>query len=183
MSRVGIDLDGVCYDFGDSLRHYLWGWCRRDEATMPEPTRWEFYEDWGLDLKQFLQACHAGVDAGVIFTWGDPFPGVREALSALHSAGHTLHVVTDRSFGSNGNAERATRAWLDRYKLPFDSLTFSSDKTIVRADYFIDDKLQNYDELHAAGVEVYLLDQPWNQDRWTPRDRVFSLAEFVGKVK
>lgn len=178
MSRIGIDLDGVCYDFGAALRHYLWGWCRRDEASMPEPTRWEFYEDWGLDLKQFLQVCHEGVDAGVIFSWGDPHPGTYDALTALHVAGHTLHVVTDRSFGSHGRSEAATRDWLDRYKLPFDSLTFASDKTVVRTDYMIEDKLANYDALDAAGTKVYLLDRPWNQDGGERR-RVHSWTEFL----
>lgn len=183
MARVGIDLDGVCYDFAASLRRYLWGWHRFEESACPEPTRWEFYEDWGLSLKDFLRMCHEGVDAGVIFTWGNPFPGVTEALSALRRAGHTLHVVTDRSFGSNGRSEAATRSWLDRHRLPFDSITFTSDKTVVRADYFIDDKIENYDALHAAGVEVYLFDRPWNQANGHPRDRVSSFAEFVEKVK
>lgn len=178
MSRVGVDLDGVCYDFADSLRTFLEGTHRK----YPEPTRWEFYEDWGFTLPEFIELCHEGVNAGVIFTEGDPFPGTVEALTRLHSAGHTIHIVTDRSFGSAGGSEAATRLWLDGHKIPFDSLTFTSDKTIVRADYFIDDKLQNYDELFAAGVEVYLFDRPWNQHP-TPRDRVSSLAEFVEKVK
>lgn len=181
MARVGVDLDGVCYDFSSSLRYYLWGWCRYDEATLPEPTRWEFYEDWGLTLDQFIEVCNEGVNAGVIFSHGDPFPGTKDALLALKAKGHTIHIVTDRSFGSNGRSEGATRAWLDRHKLPFDSITFSADKTIVNTDFFVDDKLQNYDALRAAGVEVYLYDRPWNQDI-EPRLRVPSLAAFVREV-
>lgn len=177
MSAVGIDLDGVCYDFADSLRTFLEGTHRK----YPNPTRWEFYEDWGYSLEEFLDLCHDGVNAGVIFSHGDPFPGVRDALLRLRDAGHTLHVVTDRSFGKGGASEAATRVWLDTHQIPFDSLTFSADKTIVRTDYMIDDKLANYDALHAVGCNVFLLDRPWNQSR-TPRDRVTSVSEFADVV-
>lgn len=179
--RVGVDLDGVCYDFEESFRYYLWDFERFDYEDMPPSTRWEFYEDWGMDAKQFVDYCHAGVDAGVIFSHGRPFPGTREALEALKDHGHTIHIVTDRSFGSNGRSEGATRAWLDQYKLPFDSLTFSPDKTVVRTDVFVDDKLQNYDALVHAGTRAYLFDRPWNQHP-LPRKRVRSLAEFVEVV-
>ena len=177
MSAVGIDLDGVCYDFADSLRTFLEGTHRK----YPNPIRWEFYEDWGYSLEEFLDLCHDGVDAGVIFSHGEPFPGTRDALLRLRAAGHSLHVITDRSFGKGGGSEAATRVWLDTHKIPFDSLTFSPDKTIVRTDYMIEDKLSNYDALRAAGCEVYLLDRPWNHDDGT-RLRVHSLDQFANEV-
>lgn len=181
MSRVGVDLDGVCYDFAASLRYFLCATAARTPEECPEATRWEFYEDWGYSLSEFLEWCRLGTEAGVIFTHGEPYPGTVAALETLAHRGHTLHVITDRSFGSNGASERATRAWLDRHELPFHSLTFSPDKTIVRTDYMIDDKLANYDALDAAGTKVFLLDRPWNQDDGTRR-RVASLAEFVEVV-
>ncbi len=164
MSRVGIDLDGVCYNFSASVREYLTNTARTHQPhTCTDPTRWEFYEDWGLNLDAFLDTCHAGVEAGVIFTHGEPYPNTAEAFHRIKSAGHSIHVITDRSFGSNGASEAATRAWLDRHGLPFDSLTFSPDKTIVRIDTMVDDKPSNYAALTAVGVDAYLLSRPWNQ--------------------
>lgn len=180
MARVGIDLDGVCYDFSASVREYLCNVAasHRAEDCQP-PTRWEFYEDWGLDLDGFLNACHDGVDAGIVFSFGEPFPNVAEAFARIKAAGHTIHIVTDRSFGKNGASEAATRAWLDCHGLPFDSLTFSADKTVVRLDTMVDDKLANYDALEAAGVDVYLLTRPWNQHCGKPRRRVLDLLHFA----
>lgn len=181
MSRVGVDLDGVCYDFSASVREYLThiGWAH----SCPEPTRWEFYEDWGLSLGGFLDICHDGVDAGVIFSYGDPYPRVREALRLIRAKGHTIHIVTDRSFGTNGASEAATRSWLDRHDLPFDSLTFSADKTVVRLDAMVDDKLANYDALDKAGVDVRLLTRAWNRaDDFVPRQRVLDLLHFAEVV-
>lgn len=174
--RVGIDLDGVCYDFAHSLRMYL------DSLgglpDYPDPVRWEFYEDWGLDLTGFLQLCHDGVDAGVIFSYGEPHPGTAEAFAKIKAAGHTIHIVTDRSFGKAGASEGATRAWLDIHELPFDSLTFSADKTVVNLDYMVDDKPENYAALKAAGVQVYLMDRPWNH-HVIGAARVYTLNQFA----
>lgn len=178
--RVGIDLDGVCYDFAASVREYL---CNTagvaDADACPDPTRWEFYEDWGLDLPAFLDAFHAGVDAGVIFSHGDPHPNVAEAFRWIKAAGHSIHIVTDRAMGQPGSSERATAAWLNRHGLTFDSLTFTSDKTVVNLDVMVDDKLENYYALEAAGVKSYLLTRAWNQHDAHPRRRVLDLLHFA----
>lgn len=176
--RVGIDLDGVCYDFAASVREFVTSAGIRFRHQCPDPTRWEFYEDWGMDLPEFLTACHRGVEAGTIFTHGEPYPGTRDALNAMKANGHTLHVITDRAFGRSGASEAATRAWLDAHRLPFDSLTFTADKTIVRVDAMIDDKPANYDALNAAGVQVWMMDRPWNAAHPATR-RVSTLAEFA----
>lgn len=178
--RVGIDLDGVCYDFAASVREYL---CHTIGTHAPEacadPQRWEFYEDWGLDLSAFIDAFHAGVDAGVVFTHGDPLPNVAEAFARIKSAGHTIHIVTDRAMGAPGASEAATVRWLDRHGLPFDSLTFSADKTVANVDVMVDDKLSNYDALDHAGVAVWLLKRPWNKTGWDGRRTVLDLLHFA----
>jgi hypothetical protein len=181
--RVGIDLDGVCYDFSASVREYLVTHANtHTHDDTPHPTRWEFYEDWGLDLDGFLATCHDGVDAGIVFAHGEPYPNTAEAFHLIQQAGHTIHVVTDRSFGSNGKSEAHTRTWLDCHGLPFDSLTFSADKTVVRLDVMVDDKIANYDALEAAGVDAYLLTRPWNQHDPKPRKRVLDLLHFAETI-
>lgn len=181
MSRVGIDLDGVCYDFCGSLREFLHQSGARHRFECPEPTRWEFYRDWGMTTSEFLTWCHRGVEAGVIFSWGDPFDGVPEAFDRIRSAGHTIHIVTDRSFGKAGASEAATRAWLDKHGLEFDSLTFTTDKTVVRLDTMVDDKVENYRALRAAGVKTWMHSTTANQGTLSV-DRVDSLTEYAELV-
>lgn len=178
--RVGIDLDGVCYDFAASVREYLCHTAGTHEPSQcADPLRWEFYEDWGLDLPAFLDAFHAGVDAGVIFSHGDPHPNVAEAFARIKAAGHSIHIVTDRSMGQPGASEAATAAWLARHGLTFDSLTFTADKTAVRLDVMVDDKLANYYALEAAGVDAWLLTRAWNQHDTAPTQRVLDLLHFA----
>lgn len=180
--RVGIDLDGVCYDFSASLREYLLNaHPDPDPDSLTPPQRWEFYEDWGMTLNEFLAFVHDGVDAGVIFTHGEPHPGTAEAFELIKGAGHSIHIITDRAFGTNGASEAATRRWLDCHDLPFDSLTFSADKTIVRVDVMIEDKPSNYHALIEAGVDAYLLTRDWNLDV-QEANRVSDLLDFAKLV-
>lgn len=162
---VGVDVDGVLYDFVEALRHWLNVSTGRDRSTMPDALVWGFHgKQWGLTLEEFLRHYHEGVEAGVVFTHGSPYPGAREGLSALRSLGHRLHVVTDRAHvGSPGVSEAATRAWLEHHSLPHDTVLLSGDKTCIGARVFIEDRVENARALAAAGTGVVLLDRPWNQ--------------------
>lgn len=179
--RVGIDLDGCVYDFGGAFREYLVALGYRTAEECPEPTRWEFYEDWGFTTAEFLQHCHEGVDEGIIFR-GAALAGAKEAFDLLRSAGHTIHIVTDRSFGSGEGSPGATRAWLAAHGLEFDSLTFARDKTLVKVDVMVEDKIENYDALVDAGVLMFLIDRPWNHRENDTRNRVSGILEFAQEV-
>lgn len=176
--RVGVDLDGVCYNFGAALRTYL-HWLGYHETPMPEPARWNFYEDWGLSEATFKHYVKNGIRAGHIFAVGDPFPGTRDTLEAIQQAGHTIHIVTDRlGFGAPNIAASNTLRWLTDHQLPYDSITFSADKTVADVNVFIDDKPENVTDLAHAGVPAYLLTRPWNQAfDWDMR--VTSMPDFA----
>ena len=185
---IGIDLDGVCYDFTASLRHYLitheghdpealvgGGWDDWDTAS------WQFYKDcWGFSTEEFLAACDRGVDAGVLFLHGEPFEGTVDALYALKNAGHRLHVITARSFGSRSHHN--TSEWLTQHQVPFDSLVFAYHKQIIATDVMLDDYDKNVREMSANGTVVFLYDRPWNQDFDTDL-RVKNWGEFVQGVE
>ena len=179
--RVGIDLDGVCYDFGESFRKYVVQAGLRTRAQCPAPLRWEFYEDWGFTVQEFLDLCAEGVNAGVIFSYGRPYERVREAFQMIRGNGHTIHIVTDRSFGIPGAAAASTIDWLDIHRLPYDSITFSPDKTIAHLDVMVDDKPENYADLMAAGVDAWLLTRSWNQ-HVEGAQRVLDLYHFAERV-
>lgn len=182
--RVGVDVDGPMYVFGDSVHRYLdyigLGHLWKSGPT-PEPY-WNFHHDWGWTDQQFIDLCHAGVDAGFIFQ-GPIKPGAKEALVELWRAGHEIIIITDRHFGSTPEKSRlATRLWLEFHGVPYHRLLFSADKTIVKTDIFIEDKLSNYDALTAAGTECWLVNKPWNKED-DDRNRIDSISEFPEKVR
>lgn len=184
--RIGWDIDGVGFNFGDSchrfLKHIGQGHLWKSGPT-PDPY-WDWYKDWGWTTAEFLEFCHAGADAGFIFA-GPVREGYIEAIRAVKDMGHTNVFITDRSFGTTPKvSEDLTYAWFEQHGIEFDELHFSPNKAIVHTDTFIDDKLANYDALAAAGTDVYLLNRPWNQvDHKDNRQRIDTLDEYVAAVR
>lgn len=188
--RVGIDLDGVLFDFAESLRSYI----RHAELDKTynlckgEPPDWYFYRHWGMTDQEFVKYCHDGVDAGFVFR-GPARPNAKAALDRIRNLGHEIHIVTDRSFGSHPeNSQKATYEWLYEHEIPFDTVTFSANKTVVPTDCFVEDKLENYDALKAAGVDVYLINRPWNIDateyiNHKPRKRIKDIIEYADIIE
>lgn len=176
--KVIVDLDGVVFNFTDSLRLYLVQHCGRMEHELPDAEVWNFFMDqWGMTLEEFTDHCNKGVDAGVIFRQGPAWPGSIEGVNALKSRGHSVHIVTDRSFGNL--SPQNTIEWLKENGVPYDTITFSSDKTIVQADLLIEDRDKNYLAVEQAGNAVpVLMTRPWNLDLVGAR-RVNDWSEFL----
>lgn len=175
--RVGQDLDGVIYPFDVNVKAYL-EFTGVDISGFGPALHWHFYRDWGYSDAEFVDICNRGVDAGFIFAVGDPFDDAVDAWRRIKEAGNSIHIATDRGFGAPGNSERNTLKYLADNGLEYDSITFTSDKTSVPVDVFIEDKLENYDALEAAGIPAFLITRPWN-DQVDDRRRVSGMAEFA----
>lgn len=184
--RVGFDLDGVGYNFGDSVKRYLdhigQGHLWKSGPT-PAPF-WDFYKDWGWTGKQFVDMCNDGADAGFIFT-GPAREGFVDAVGRVARLGHEIIIVTDRQFGSTPEvSHKNTENWLSEHGIEYDELYFSADKTCVPTDMFVEDKLENYDALVAAGVHTFLINRAWNVvEGGDTRMRINSVSEYADFVE
>lgn len=177
--RVGVDIDGVIYDFENALRDWCvlkYGW---DRSKLVTATQWELATDWGITRDEFVRACEESVDERFMFVHGRPINDAVRQLGRLRKARHEIHLITARDFGPNTRSN--TYAWLDLWRVPYDTLTFSHSKTVMPIDCMIDDKPGNVEELANAGIDAYLQDRPYNRDFEWPA-RVASLEEFVDQV-
>ena len=155
--RVGIDVDGVLYDFVGELAEYISATTGRPLSELGPPTTWDFYlEEWGYSKKEYHQFSEAAVASGSIFLSKDPLPGAKAALKRIRKLGHTVHIITARGFGPR--ARPLTAEWLHIKKIPHDTLTFAYDKRVMRVDVFLDDKPANVDEMREIGCDAYLFD-------------------------
>ncbi len=175
MTNIGIDLDGCLYDFGKSLAHYLVEYEDFPTEVATPPKVWNFFLDWGLSIDDYIKAYARGVDAGVVLRVGEPDIDSVEVLNLLREGGHTLHIVTYRTVGKR--AVQNTMEWLEEYEVPYDTITFSKDKTIVKNHIFIEDNMDNFKALWAADIECFLMDRPWNEEVTTPY-RVYGWQDF-----
>lgn len=174
--KIGLDLDGVCYDFISSHRDYLLaqGWANPGE--LPDPDGWNAWESWGMSRERWQESFDRGVADGVIFGGGRRFlyPGTIEAVERLVAKGHSVHIITHRP----AKALAATAAWLDEVGLPYDSLTLAADKTTVPVDVMVEDNVDNAIATAEAGAATIIFDRPWNR-RWRLGGEVVDVDEFV----
>ena len=179
---IGMDLDGIGYNFIDALRDYRARIQGVPYSTMPEPNSWTFYRDqWGMTDEEFVNTCRTAVEENILFWTGQMYTDTQWAWHHLIDSGHRIHVVTDREYLGNGLARPSTEYWLERNNLPYTTLTISKDKTVVPADIWLDDRPSNYDELHEAGLNPLLWTRAWNIGHWALR--VSSWTDFIQAVE
>ena len=141
--KYGFDVDGVLYDFGASLREWVYLTTGRPLSSTEDPQTWDFWKDqWGLTLEEFRSHCDNAVDAEHLFRKGDPEPGTREQIERLVKDGHSVAFITARNFGTK--SEENTVAWLHEHGYPYDEIHFTSDKHNVDFDWLVDDLADNY---------------------------------------
>lgn len=176
--RIGVDIDDCLVPWYGPAHDA----CVRAGITAGvTPKTWSPFEEYGCTDQDWYDALEVATLDGTLYDH-PPFPGAVAALRALQAAGHTIHLVTARGFFVHGELiRRKTIEMLGDYAVPHNTLTFSSDKTIVRTDAFVDDHPKHIVALLEAGTPAYLVDAPHNQDAAGYR-RVHDLVDFADQV-
>lgn len=164
MAKIGVDVDGVLYDFVQALIDYAEH--THGYENLPYAESWNFYEkQWGWSGDQFLDIYTKGVHDWVMWSNGIPMGDCKTWLNKLYDEGHEIHVVTWRSLPkvSAELGHQITKDWFERHGLKYHSITVARDKTCVPVDYFIEDNVDNYLSLKECGTTPVLINRPWNQ--------------------
>ncbi len=166
--RIGIDLDGVTYDFVSAITKFV---CDKFGREFPEPTRWEFYRDWGFTGKEFSALMEEGCGAGVVFHYGKPTIGSVKTIEKLREDNEVIIVTTRGEY-----AQEATHAWLKKWRIPHDDVILTDKKDLHELDVLLDDHVDNIESVRKAGCRGIVFDRPWNQE--VEGERVFTWEEF-----
>lgn len=185
--KIGVDIDDVIYPWADRA-HAL---CEEAGITGGNTwTCWSPWLDYGCSKDEWLGVLSRATLTGRLYHQ-PPIEGSAAALGRLIDAGHTVHLVTARGQFVHGPIIMAdTVVWLREHDMPYTTLTFSKDKTVVPTDWFAEDNLDNHDALVASGSKAVLINRPHNQPgltadgqrRYCHRRRVNHIAEFVDLV-
>ena len=159
--KIGVDIDDVLYPWYRTAHEV----CEEVGITNGKtPTTWQVQDDYGCSLEEWIEALSEATVSGRLYE-APPFPGVLRSLERLVEAGHEVHLITARGWLQHGPVIKGhTIRWLWNWEVPYTSLTFARDKTILRADVFVDDHPKNWAALWAADLPCFLVQQTWNHD-------------------
>ncbi len=173
IKSIGLDCDGVIRDLYSKLcevyikKKGKTHWCL-------QPDKWEkyyvadyfsiggeIYNFWFKDcaFEIYLDA-HAYSDIGHLFR--------------LRDAGVEINIITNQP---NYETALYTMHWLNKANFPYDSIHFTSRKTDVECDIYLDDGNAYIKQFVDCGKKFYIMNRAWNSDVSGPR--VHSIKEFV----
>jgi len=190
MLTIGVDIDGVLYQWEKTARYMLREVLPNSPYTKDGPLG-RVSESWGY-IQSHVRPEHwdwlwkEGARLG-LFRHGYIYPGAVEAVRALAKLGDVI-VITHRP----KTAVHDTLSWLAYQNLPLSGvhmLTNQEPKSSVHPQcrVYIDDKPENCVDLYNnTEGQVALMDRAWNQHYAAPTGRFFrrvsSWGDFINFV-
>jgi len=135
----------------------------------------------GLDHSQFDRACIETIFAR-FHEESIPrlplLPGVKPALEHLQRR-YRIVLITAR----RPTSRPQTLEWLNKHRLPFDALYHAEDKTDIPESLAaaIDDHPLHIQGYRAMGIQVFVMDQPWNRSFQDPQ--VTRVSDWNGLIE
>lgn len=181
ITDVGIDLDGVLFDFARVVTAVF---SKHLDTQLPLPKKWEFFDEWGMTAPQFYSLLDELTVETEFFNSESPIVKTMSGWQKLREQDLRLHIITHRSH----YAYDQTVHWLERYRLIPDSLHFSGDKApilqslTIDESAAIDDNIDQYLCYTDMGTRCYMFNHSWNMELSGAR-RVNNLIEFAENIK
>ena len=156
-----IDVDGVIVDFVEAFM-YLY---RFHGGEVPDDFEWVDWDSMDTLPDQQVRD-HVWRDRD-LFWISQPYDGAIQALFALNQK-FDVRIVT-----AIPHIHVPTRSDWFHYHAPFihrkNQMIFTSDKSIIRGDYLVEDSMHNLGSWIAINVRspissAFLVDRPWNKE-------------------
>jgi 5'-nucleotidase len=160
--RILVDMDGVLSDFdGEFLKR----WRERypDKFYVPLEDRTAFYvrEQYPDELKSSVTGM---VGEPGFFRSMMPVEGGREALTEMNKMGYELFICTS-PLSRYQNCVLEKFEWVEKNLGSFwvNRIILTKDKTLIKADYLIDDKPEIAGVEETPSWEHIIYDRPYNR--------------------
>lgn len=159
--RIGIDIDDTLTDIKDKINISAYQYALKlnkkvsfynKEIDSYEDLYKKHYKLTDEEILFFISNIHEQITSEVL-----PREGAREIIGKLKSDGHTIFIITSRSFKYHTDPYMLSKNWLDRNNIKYDKLIVNAvDKVEVckeeKIDVFIDDILDNCIRLSENGI-------------------------------
>jgi len=167
--RIGLDIDGVVYDWEGRARKIL---AEEFGVDLPLSSEWDSIKN-AITPEQWNWLWTTGVTGQpALFMDGDKYPGASDGVEMLSDIGDVVIItkvprvaIQDRIF------------WLSHNGIPFDefrTVGSLSDKSLIvpLCDVYIDDSSEVADDiLEHTNAKMILWNRPWNMGINAPKSR------------
>ncbi|MFS0781961.1 5' nucleotidase, NT5C type [Bacillus sp. 1P06AnD] len=192
-ATIMLDMDDVLAELGTAwIKKYNERY--EDTLTTQHMTEWDTSQivkpECGPKVYDLLK------EPGM-FRYLQPTPHSQEVVQRLVEERYNILIVSDSPRGHAhsdykqnpsffANPADDKRAWLAEYfpMIPQENIFFGSQKYYVRGDVLVDDKPETHERFTSLGLNVILLDQPYNQHiqaKWRAKN-MLEVEEMIGKV-
>jgi 5'(3')-deoxyribonucleotidase len=154
MDILAIDVDGVV-----AANHVEW--LRRYNKDYNDTMRKKDWTSWGID-KLVKPECGLKIydylKDPTLYDNIQPIPGALETIKELSKKYRIIYVTA-----THIEVSGVKYNWLKKYDFitRIQDYVECSDKSLIRADYLIDDNIDNVKTFSGTG---YIFTQPWNKD-------------------
>jgi len=156
LPRIAVDLDGVVYDWGGTVRYLI---REHHGIDLPVSDHWDYVEE-NVPPEVWRWLWTEGVELG-LFRYGHHIKGSVDGLRELAKVG-SLEVVTHRPRAALQDTLRFIANLPDVFA-GVHFLTKNEPKSIVRADLYLDDAPHVIENVLDFGASAVVFDQEWNQ--------------------
>lgn len=162
---IGIDIDGVLADYVYGLRTFVSEKLGVPRSQLPEPTDYHF-SNWGEDFTKNFRNYHAEAVNKGLYLALDSTAFASQVVSILNDEEYHIRIITSRFVkpGQHATVVKDTALWLDNNGIPYRDIMFTSRKTDVYADLYIDDAPSNIEEFQKAGKNALIFNTSYNQE-------------------
>ena len=159
--RILIDMDGVIADFDQEfLRRWRERHPEKPYITLEERTTFYVKDSYPEALHSFVAEILLEES---FFREMIPVPGAKEALEEMVTKGFEVFICTS-PLSTYGNCVLEKYEWVEKYLGPswVNKIILTKDKTVIKADFLIDDKPEITGVEKQPGWEHILYDRPYN---------------------
>ncbi len=182
--RLGLDLDGVVYNFVEEFRTYVSTQRGVHPDSLAPVHRWEFYLDWDMSEDEYFTTLEQAAVGGHVFKNGAAYDGAAQAVSQARDIGYEIVAITARKLTDIQDDHQIihdnTAEWLTINGIHFDELIVDNDKTNHGLNVLVDDSLANVHHFIMAGGKGFVFDRPWNQG--SSFSRIHGWDDFPAKL-
>lgn len=176
MSNVvlGLDLDGVLYDWHDAVFTYFQYEMGYSEDYLSFWTK--YIPSLSKEKQDYI------VSIPILYETKIPSSSIMEFLKFASENAGSIYYITSRAL----ELDRITRRYIRKYDFPFqDNLIFTNDKAtacrLYGVTHFLDDFVIHVKSTSKV-AESYLMAKPWNKEYQEELPTVFSLKEFKERI-